>query len=673
LVGGSARQSNQQRNRTETGAGQRPLGSGFWRLWTSAGLSDLADGIVKVALPLVAIGFTRSPALIAGLAFAFTLPWLLFALPAGALADRLDRRRAMLGANLVRASLLTVLVVAVVLHAASIWALYVVALCVGTAETLYDTSAQSILPQLVGREQLSRANARLFAAQLTASEFAGPPVAAVLVAAGATAAFVTPLGLWIVALGALLLVPGSFRMERERRTTMRSDIVEGLRFLWHQRILRTFAIMVGVFNFTTNAIFAIFVLYAVGPASAIGLSTQGYGLLLTTTAAGSLAGSLIAERTERMLGRARTIAVTSLVGALLVGVPAVTANPFAIGAVFFVGGAGVVISNVVMVSLRQRITPGRLLGRLNSCYRLVGWGTKPLGAAAGGLLAQFLGLRAVFAVMGLLALSTLAGLTVVTDAAMDAADGDASRGRGLAPGAHGAAGVAVQPERAGGGGKSNEREDEEGDGISGRRSGVAGEQPSDGEPGTQGDRRGGDAQPDGELLRGSSEGVGVPHPRFGDVAERQGRVRGESDRARHAAEHGDDDDDRQRGAAGEKARSRHRGRGPRGGGNEDGSEPEAVEQERRGGLDADIADEDEQHDGTGLHRAPAEDVLEKQRQEEGHGPDHQHEQRAAADRHPQRPDPQDSQVDERMAGSQQVPGGRRQQDGRSGPDGQGGG
>src|ERR671912_2426524 len=127
------------------------LGSAFWRLWTSSTLSNLADGLVKVALPLVALGYTDSPALVAGLAVALTLPWLLFALPAGALADRLDRRRAMLAANTVRAALLAALALATVAGAGSIWVLYAVALGIGAAETIYDTSAQSILPQVVPR------------------------------------------------------------------------------------------------------------------------------------------------------------------------------------------------------------------------------------------------------------------------------------------------------------------------------------------------------------------------------------------------------------------------------------------------------------------------------------------------------------------------------------------
>jgi len=139
-------------------------------------MSNLADGIFQVALPLIAVEFTRSPTTIAGLAFAATLPWLLFALPAGALADRLDRRRAMVVANSCRAVLLLALVLVSLLDGGSIGALYAVALGAGIAETVYDTSARSIVPQLVRRDQLSRGNARLYAVELTANQFVGPPL-----------------------------------------------------------------------------------------------------------------------------------------------------------------------------------------------------------------------------------------------------------------------------------------------------------------------------------------------------------------------------------------------------------------------------------------------------------------------------------------------------------------
>ena len=402
------------------------LGADYWRLWTSSGLSNLADGILKIGLPLVALTYTRSPALIAGLPFAFTLPWLLFALPAGALSDRLDRRRAMVGANLIRGALLGTLAVIAAVGGGSIWALYAVAICVGTAETVYDTSAQSIVPLLVGREGLPKANGRLFGMEIAANQFVGPPLAGVLATAGAALSFITPAALWLIAVAALCLVRGSFRVQHDGpRSTMRAEIAEGLRFLRGQPLLRRFAVMVGTFNFATNAVFAVFVLYAVGPSSPMGLSKTGFGILLTTDAAGSLLGSFIAERVERRLGRARTLVIAFAAGAALVGVAAVSANAYLIGAVFFIGGIGVVVSNVVMVSLRQTITPDRLLGRVNSCYRLVAWGTMPVGAAVGGLLAQFIGLRAVFAVMGAIALGTVVATFSVTDAQMDAAEREA--------------------------------------------------------------------------------------------------------------------------------------------------------------------------------------------------------------------------------------------------------
>ncbi len=387
-------------------------------------MSNLADGVFKVALPLVAVGFTRSPALIAGLTFAMTLPWLLFALPAGALVDRLDRRQAMVTANVARAVLLAALTLALVAGANSIWALYVVALCIGVAETVYDTSAQSILPQMVPRDQLSRANGRLYAAELTANEFVGPPLGGVLVTAGAATALATPAGLWVIAAGALLLVRGPFRVPRVHPTSLRSDIAEGVRFLWRHRVLRTLAIMTGVFNFASNAVFAIFVLYAVGPTSAMQLSEPAYGALLTTVAAGSVTGSLAAGWIERRLGRARSLAVAFLGGGVLLGAPGLTAEPLGIAAAFFVGGVSIVVANVIVVSLRQAITPDRLLGRVNSGYRLFAWGSRPLGAATGGLLAEFVGLRPVFGIMAALTVALLVGLRVVTDSAMNAAERD---------------------------------------------------------------------------------------------------------------------------------------------------------------------------------------------------------------------------------------------------------
>jgi MFS family permease len=414
---------NRPREREEPGR----LGLPYWQLWSASSLSNLADGLVKIALPLVAVTLTDSPGLVAGMTLAVTLPWLLFALPAGALADRVDRRVAMVIANVVRAAGVAVLAVALVLglesSPAAIWALYAVALLLGTAETIYDTCAQSILPQVVARDQLPRANGRLIAAELTANEFVGPPLGGLLVAAGVAAAFATPAALWAAAVGTLLLLRGSFAVPRtEERTTVRSDVAEGLRYLWRHRLLRTLAGMTGLFNFATNATFAVFVLYAIGPDSAMGLTEVTYGLLFATIAAGNLVGALLADPIIRRLGRSRSLFLGILGGVGTVGIAAVTTIPLVIATAFLIGGLTNALWNVVAVSLRQRITPDRILGRINSSYRLVAWGTRPLGAAAGGLLGELLGLRAVFAIAAGLILVALTGMTQITDTAISTAE-----------------------------------------------------------------------------------------------------------------------------------------------------------------------------------------------------------------------------------------------------------
>jgi MFS family permease len=185
--------------------------------------------------------------------------------------------------------------------------------------------------------------------------------------------------------------------------------------VWHNRLLRSLAAMTGLYNFAASATFAVFVLCAAGSASAMGLSRLGYGVLLAAAAAGSGTGSFFAEQITRVLGRARSLLLTVPGGALLVGIPAITANPLLIGTGFFAGGVANIVWNVVAVSLRQQVTPDRLLGRMNCVCPLVARGVMPLGAVAGGLLAQLTGLRAVFAVMAALMLTLIVAMRTSTD------------------------------------------------------------------------------------------------------------------------------------------------------------------------------------------------------------------------------------------------------------------
>ena len=403
------------------------LGPAFRRLWLAGALSNLADGVFQVALPLLAVSLTRSPAEVAAVALAQRLPWLVMALPAGALADRLDRRRTMIRVDLLRVAVMAALALAVEADVASMPLLYGAALVLGVGETLFDTAAQSILPAVVGREDLSEANGRLQGVELTMNQFVGPPLGGVLAGAALGAAFVASSAAYLAAALLLVAMAGSFRPASEGpRRRMRADIAEGLRFVWGNPLLRTLGLMLGLTNLAFTAFFSVFVLFAVDPGP-MGLSKQAFGLFLAGGAAGGVAASWLAARIERGLGAARSLRLAIVVFGLSLGTPAVTADVAANVAASVAASFASVVWNVITVSLRQRITPDRLLGRMNAAYRLLGWGTMPLGAALGGAVAEWAGLRPTFALAAALHVPVLAGFLVVTADRIRDADG------GLAP------------------------------------------------------------------------------------------------------------------------------------------------------------------------------------------------------------------------------------------------
>ncbi|MGB0111716.1 MAG: MFS transporter, partial [Ilumatobacteraceae bacterium] len=235
---------------------------------------------------------------------------------------------------------------------------------------------------------------------------------------------------WVGAIGLLWMLRGSFRPERPpSRTSLRREIGEGIRFLVDRPLLRSMAIMVGMANLASSATGAVLVLFAVGDESTLGLTSSQFGLLLLVSAAGSIAATFAVEGLVRSLGRSRTLTLAVIGMTFFVGAPAVTTNIWIIAASMLVGGFMVMLWNIPTVSFRQSVTPDHLLGRLNSVYRLLAWGTLPLGAALGGLLAEWLGLRAVFAIMGVVSLGLLVPNLTITDQRLDEAEARADRER----------------------------------------------------------------------------------------------------------------------------------------------------------------------------------------------------------------------------------------------------
>lgn len=399
------------------------LGRRYWTLWSSSATANLADGVFVLAVALVAVKLTDSPGLVAGVSLAARLPWLFLALPAGALADRLDRRKTMLGANTARVALLSALAVAVAADVATIWLLYAISLGLGIAEVLFDTSSQSLMPAVVTKEQLSKANGNLYAAEVVMNQFAGPPLGGVLVAVSAALALATGAGLYAVAAVALAMLPGSYRTTRAGPPAkMRADIAEGLRYLMASRVLRTLGLLLGALNLVFMAQTAVFVLYATSDVYGLGLSDAGVGVLLAVSAVGGLLGSLVGGPVEAKLGRSRALAMSVAFGSVALLVPGLSRNVVLVAASGLLTGA-FSIWNVITVSLRQRTIPDHLLGRVNSAYRLLGWGSMPIGAGLGGLVAEWLSVRAVFLLAGGITLLLLIPLRlVITDKAIEEAE-----------------------------------------------------------------------------------------------------------------------------------------------------------------------------------------------------------------------------------------------------------
>ena len=223
-----------------------------------------------------------------------------------------------------------------------------------------------------------------------------------------------------VAAAGLTLLQGSFRPRPAERTSILGDIGEGLAYLLGDPFLRTLAIMVGVMNLAGSATFAVLVLYVVAPGP-MGLSEIGYGLLLTSWAVGAIAGSLIEERVERWAGRAAVLLGCVIVSGIA-AVPAFTTDVVPVAVSFFVGSVLGTMWNVIAVSLRQRITPDHLLGRVDAGYRLFAWGTLPIGALLGGVVAEAFGLEAVFVLAALLTLSLVVLRPLISEQAIREAE-----------------------------------------------------------------------------------------------------------------------------------------------------------------------------------------------------------------------------------------------------------
>ena len=402
------------------------LGGRYWRLWTASVISNLGDGVGAIAFPWLASAVTRNPVLIALIAVAQRLPWLVFTLPAGVITDRLDRRRIMVWADVALAAFVALIAATVLAGQRGLpspeeiaggksvptngtvyGVLLVAVLLLGFAEVLRDNAGQTFLPALVPPEALEKANGTMWGAEMLANSFVGPPLGSLLLGVGFALPFFVNAGGYAVAAGLVFLIAGQFRAKGSAagtRVHWRVEMKEGFLFLWHHELLRPMAIILGLLNGLGMMMWATFVLFAqeeldleTGLFSGVfqpvarlfGFESVGtfiFTLLIMGGAVGGIVGSLLAARVSKALGSGPSLYLTILGGAVTTAVIGFATRWWLAFLMEVVATFTSILWNVITVSLRQTIIPDHLLGRANSVYRFFGWGMMPIGSFLGGVV-----------------------------------------------------------------------------------------------------------------------------------------------------------------------------------------------------------------------------------------------------------------------------------------------
>lgn len=372
------------------------LGPDFRKIFPAAIISNLGDGALIAAGPLLVASITTEPAAVGAAAFVQQLPWLLFALFSGVLVDRLDRRLMIVAADTFRAIVLAALGLAVLFDTAPLWAVYVALFLLGTAETLADNASGALLVSAVPKDHLGKANARLFASGTVLQQLGGPPLGALLFAAGAGIPLVFDAVTFAAA--AILIARVAVRPplpDQSTRAALLHEVREGVRWLWHHSGVRTLALSILVMNITFCAAFATWVLFA---REQLGLSETQFGLLVSVGAVGGVLGMPTYHFLEPRVGSVTLLRAGLVIETTVHLILALTRNPWVAGATMAVFGVHAVVWGIVSTTARQLATPDALMGRVNSVYMLASVGGAAIGSALGGILAQQYGLAAPFAI-----------------------------------------------------------------------------------------------------------------------------------------------------------------------------------------------------------------------------------------------------------------------------------
>jgi MFS family permease len=384
----------------------KPLGKNYWRLWFAHGVSNLGDGVSQVAYPWLASAVTRSPLLIATVAVASRLPWLVFTLPAGVITDRFDRRKIIIAMDIARAALAFLVAIAVTAQAGNLpaldsiatsvnlqtnWFLYTVlvvtALLFGCAEVLRDNSAQTFLPEVVEDNQLENANGKLWSVEFVTNSFIGPPLGSFLIGIFVFLPFYFDTLTFFVSAALIATLASVARPIKEvtgkKAVNFKAEIKEGFSWLWKHELLRPMAIILGCLNGLGAITAATFILFA---QEILETSVFIFAILGTAGAVGGTLGGILGPKISAKIGSGPSLYLTLLTAPIICLIIGLTSSWQLFWFLTAFGTFFAVLWNVITVSLRQSIIPTHLLGRVNSVYRFFAWGSLPIGTLIGGAL-----------------------------------------------------------------------------------------------------------------------------------------------------------------------------------------------------------------------------------------------------------------------------------------------
>jgi MFS family permease len=356
-------------------------------LFASGALTNLGDGLVMLAIPWLATLLTRDPVAIAAVASAGSLPWLFFALPAGVIADQVDRRKLIARADLLRATLVGAILWLALSKpgAGAIWLLAALTFLLGAAEVLRDNAAQTILPDIVTASDLETANGQMWSVEQLTGQFIGPPLAGFLIASSVALPFGLDVAALVLAAGLVWMI--SLAPRPKVQQNFLGALKQGIAFMRSDRLLLRLAVVLGCANFLATATLTVQVLFA---QDVLTLSATQYGFLLSIAALGAITGSLTAPKLVRWFGTQACLYASIATWGLGYATIGLSTSALPMALALFSVMAAAMLWNVITVSWRQRRIPTELLGRVNSIYRFFGWGSMPLGAMAGGTMVALL-------------------------------------------------------------------------------------------------------------------------------------------------------------------------------------------------------------------------------------------------------------------------------------------